>query len=179
MLNGSNTFFVADFHFDHTNIIKYANRPFVSAEEMNQVLLNRYNEVVSDDSTVYFLGDMSFGRGSRKPKWWLGQLRGRVIYIKGSHDHGIRPTNLENCFTELVLDTGVGKVLLTHEPRTVNNGMWQIHGHTHDTRMVDTRKKRVCVSVEAIGYRPVSLDQIREAIKHEHTNIKEVQSMRR
>lgn len=177
MLSGSNTFFVADFHFDHTNIIKYAHRPFTSAEEMNEALLKRYNEVVRDDSTVYFLGDMAFGRGSRKPKWWLQQLRGHIIYIKGSHDHGIRPTNLENCYTELTLDTGAGKVYLAHEPCYVN-GMWQIHGHTHDTRMVDMRKRRVCVSVEAIGYRPVSLDQIREAIKHEIHN-KEVSTMRR
>jgi calcineurin-like phosphoesterase family protein len=174
MLDPRNTFFIADLHFDHANIIKYTNRPFKTVEEMNETLLQRYNEVVKDDSIVFFLGDMAFGRGSRKPRWWLEQLRGSITYIKGSHDHGISPTNLENCYPIFVLDTGEGKnVLLTHEPHqgpsSYHNWEWQIHGHTHDTHLVDIRKKRICVSVEAIDYRPISLAQIREAIRREQT----------
>ena len=65
MLDPTNTFFIADFHFDHANIIKYCNRPFSSTEEMNTFMLERYNTVIRDDSDVYFLGDMAFGRGSR------------------------------------------------------------------------------------------------------------------
>jgi calcineurin-like phosphoesterase family protein len=148
-------------------------------DEMNQTLLDRYNEVDRDDSNVFFVGDMSFGRGSRKPKWWLSQLRGHITYFKGSHDHGIRPTNMENCHDDMILDTGVGKVYIVHEPARVPsdwNG-WVIHGHTHDTRLI-SRPRHVCVCVEAIDYRPISLDQIREAIKNE-IHSKEVHTMRR
>ena len=43
----SNVFFTADPHFGHTNIIRYENRPFDSAEEMDQELIRRWNETVS------------------------------------------------------------------------------------------------------------------------------------
>jgi calcineurin-like phosphoesterase family protein len=177
-LDPKNTFFISDPHFDHVNILRYANRPFRSVEEMNDTILRRYNEVVRDDSLVFFLGDMAFGRGSRTPKWWLSQLRGHIIYIKGSHDHGIRPTNTVDCHDVYVLDTGAGKVLLTHEPSQAHDRFrkeqvkmeweWMIHGHTHDTRLINVQRRSVCVCVEAINYRPISLQQIREAINGVH-----------
>jgi len=168
-LDPSNTFFISDFHFDHTNIIEYCNRPFRNTDEMNKVMLRNYNEVVKDDSIVYFLGDMAFGRQSQKPRWWLSQLRGHITYIKGSHDHGIRPTNLPNCYDSLVLDTGKDKVLLIHSPYFVPRTWqgWTIHGHTHSDRMVDVYHQKVCVCVEATNYRPVSLQQVRDAIEAE------------
>jgi len=169
MLDPKNTFFISDFHFDHTNIIEYCSRPFKSTEEMNEVMLRNYKEVVKSDSTVYFLGDMAFGRGSRKPQWWLSQLPGNITYIKGSHDKGIRPTNHSHCHTSLVLDTDVGRVLLIHSPWEVPKDWkgWAIHGHTHSERMVDVYHQKVCVCVEATNYRPVSLQQVRDAIETE------------
>ena len=166
-LNPNNTFFIADFHFDHKNIIQYCNRPFQTVEEMNEVMLRNYNETVEDDSTVYFLGDMAFGRDSRTPKHWLSQLRGHITYIKGSHDHGLRPTNLENCYERLELDTEQSKVLLMHKPYDRQDWKgWIIHGHTHSTHMISTKYRSVCAGVEAINYKPVSLQQIHEAIQN-------------
>jgi calcineurin-like phosphoesterase family protein len=164
----SNTFFFSDPHFDHTNIIRYQHRPFATVEEMNETMLRNYCEVVKPDSTVYFLGDMAFGRGSRNAKWWLSQLPGNITYIKGSHDHGIRPTNHSNCHLSLVLDTGISKVLLIHSPWEIEARDWKgwvIHGHTHSDKLVNGYSNRVCVCVEATGYRPVSLEQLRTSIK--------------
>ncbi len=160
----SNIFFISDFHFDHGNIIKYCNRPFLTTEDMNEEILKRYNEVVKDDSTIYFLGDMSFGRNSRKPKWWLEQLKGNITYIKGSHDHGLRPTNLRHCYEELILEVNGHKLLLTHEPRNTWPD-WNIYGHTHSKDMVDSKHRRICVCVEAVDYRPISLKRIMDLIE--------------
>ena len=168
MLDPNNTFFISDFHFDHINIIKYCNRPFKTVEEMNSVMLSNYNKVIKDSSTVYFVGDMSFGRGSHTAKWWLSQLRGKIVYIKGSHDHGIRPTNLNTCFNSTVLDTGIGKVFIVHEPLQAPSDWkdWVIHGHTHSPWLIDSFRKHVCVGVEATNYAPISLQRIREEISH-------------
>lgn len=161
MTDPNNTFFFSDPHFDHTNIIRYCNRPFKDVEEMNETLLRNYREVVKPDSVVYFLGDMAFGRESRPPSWWLSQLHGNITYIKGSHDDGMPG------YGQLILDTGIGEVLLIHRPYDAPGDWrgWIIHGHTHSNQMVNDHYRKVCVCVEATDYRPVSLQQIRDSIK--------------
>ena len=37
--------FTSDSHFSHSNIIRYADRPFSSVEEMDQQLIENWNEV--------------------------------------------------------------------------------------------------------------------------------------
>ncbi|HAR41171.1 MAG TPA: hypothetical protein DCS07_00820 [Bdellovibrionales bacterium] len=54
-------YFTADHHFSHKNIIKYCGRPFQSAEEMNAVMIQRWNETVQPGDTVFYLGDFSLG----------------------------------------------------------------------------------------------------------------------
>ena len=58
-------FFTADTHFGHRNIIAYANRPFASVEEMDEVLIERWNERIRPHDVVYHLGDFSLTRGPR------------------------------------------------------------------------------------------------------------------
>ena len=59
-------YFIADPHFGHENILKLCDRPFSSVEEMDELLIRRWNETVSDEDTVYLLGD-------------LGDLSGKVL----------------------------------------------------------------------------------------------------
>ena len=40
------TFFIADTHFNHDNIIRYCNRPFVTCKEMDRQLIEKWNKVV-------------------------------------------------------------------------------------------------------------------------------------
>jgi calcineurin-like phosphoesterase family protein len=47
--------FIADTHFSHTNIIRYAKRPFVTVEEMDHCLITNWNDCVSAEDQVYFL----------------------------------------------------------------------------------------------------------------------------
>jgi calcineurin-like phosphoesterase family protein len=52
--------FASDYHFCHANVIKYDGRPFNNVEEMNQTLIDNWNEVVGDDDVVFYLGDERF-----------------------------------------------------------------------------------------------------------------------
>jgi len=36
-----NSWFIADFHLGHSNIIRYCTRPFATIEEMDQAILER------------------------------------------------------------------------------------------------------------------------------------------
>lgn len=162
----------SDHHYDHANIIKYCHRPFRSVRQMNVVLRRNWNATIRPDDMVYFVGDMSFGRSSRSPRWWLKRLNGRKIYIKGSHDRGIRLSSVipgvsrVSEFEHVTVD-GL-EFLVVHDPfDVVADGWdgWVIHGHHHNTKpFFDFREKRINVSVEATGYKPVSLARIIDAV---------------
>ncbi|MCB0512609.1 MAG: metallophosphoesterase, partial [Bacteroidetes bacterium] len=79
--------FTSDTHFFHENIIKYCNRPFSSAEEMNEVLIDNWNSVVKPGDIVYHLGDVTMGQKSHGQfsSLWT-RLNGRKRLVVGNHD---------------------------------------------------------------------------------------------
>jgi len=135
---------------------------------MNNIILRNWHKAIRPSDIVYFLGDMAFGRGARRPQWWVTQLSGRIIWVKGSHDRGIKTTsilpNVERVVhTEQISCNGV-KFMLVHDmfDARVNgwNG-WLVHGHNHGNQPhINFVRRRVNVSVEVIDYKPVSLAQI-------------------
>jgi len=78
----SNIFFIADTHWNHSNIIQYCNRPFSNVEEMNKTMIDKWNAKVKTDDIVYHLGDFGFG----DIRSIIKQLNGKIILIVGSHD---------------------------------------------------------------------------------------------
>ncbi len=55
------TWFTADTHFGHTNVIRYCARPFDSVQAMDETLIENWNQVVRPKDTVYHLGDFTPG----------------------------------------------------------------------------------------------------------------------
>ena len=50
-------YYIADMHFGHKNVLRFDNRPFADTELMDEVLIHNWNERVTDEDTVYVLGD--------------------------------------------------------------------------------------------------------------------------
>ncbi len=80
-------FVTSDLHFNHMNILPYEpeKRPFATIEEMNEALITNWNNTVSEDDTVFVLGDMFMGQYTEIPKI-LSRLKGKIILIRGNHD---------------------------------------------------------------------------------------------
>lgn len=82
------TFITSDLHFNHKNILKFQpNRKEAlnceTIEEMNENLIKHWNTNVSDEDTIYHLGDFAFN----KAKDILTRLNGTKIFILGNHDN--------------------------------------------------------------------------------------------
>lgn len=154
-------YIISDLHLDHSNIIDYCARPFVSSnvDEMNEVLTDNWNSTVGNGE-IYFLGDLSSGKGSRPASYWLDRLKGKKHLIRGGHDVGIG-----NAEEYEVIQHGRYTFLLSYDPERRPPGWnnWLIHGHKHNNDMrnypfINGDRKTINVSPELVNYRPVSLD---------------------
>jgi len=158
----SKIFLISDLHLDHKNIIKFCNRPFKSVNEMNRVLVNNWNKTVRKNDIVYFLGDMTVGKGHRPLEYWLPQLRGNIIFIKGkSYHHRDKEVDGIKFYDKLILNHKGNRFLLIHNPQDAPSdwGDWVIHGHKHNNNLeyplVNKNKKTINVSAELIEYKPI------------------------
>jgi calcineurin-like phosphoesterase family protein len=162
----SKIFLISDLHLDHANIIKYCNRPFRSVSEMNDFIVNTWNKTVGKNDIVYFLGDMAYGRGSRKTRFWLEKLNGNIVFIKGSHDK----SRHIKFYDRLVLNCRGHRFLLIHNPRDAPGdwGDWIIHGHTHNNSpeypLVSKKNRTINVSAELLDYKPIQIEDLLKLI---------------
>jgi calcineurin-like phosphoesterase family protein/2'-5' RNA ligase len=164
--NTESIYLISDLHLDHSNIIRYCARPFLSSNvnEMNSVLVENWNHVVHESNTVYFLGDLTFGRGARPAEYWLPKLNGKIHFIRGNHEFDVK-----NSQEYAILNHRGHDFLLVHNPDPrqlpIKWDGWVIHGHTHDNDVknypfINGEKQTINVSAELTNYRPVSLDYI-------------------
>lgn len=155
-------YFTSDTHFWHYNIIEFCDRPVagrkaMSREEactaMNDLLIRRWNEKITDNDQVYFLGDFAFC-GTTKALEILKQLRGTKFWIRGNHDYGLckKPEVaqhfmwIRDCYTLRVHDSyqvdGTDEEQQYHQPIVLchfpilswdglAHGAWHLHGHCH------------------------------------------------
>jgi len=155
----------SDTHFDHGNIIKYCNRPFNSARDMNQKLMENWNNGVKENDIIYFLGDMCYGRGRHPIDYWLGKLNGNISYIRGNHDTD-SITRAKILQDKYGIQYGDYKFLLMHDPyKPFGYDGWIIHGDKHNNDLkrypfINQKNKSVNVSAELVDYMPVNLDRI-------------------
>jgi calcineurin-like phosphoesterase family protein/2'-5' RNA ligase len=163
--NKGKIFVFSDPHFDHGNIIRYCNRPFENTPHMNRKLLDNWNKTIGENDTVYFLGDMTYGRNRHPIDYWLGKLDGEVFFIRGNHDS-------DNISRATVIHNGYGieyknyKFLLRHDPyRPLGYDGWIIHGDKHNNHLkeyplINQKNKTINVSSELVNYTPLNLDKL-------------------
>jgi calcineurin-like phosphoesterase family protein len=89
------TWFTSDTHFGHARIIELADRPFASVEEMNEALVERWNERVAPEDTVIHLGDVALGPIEESLKY-IERLNGFKILVVGNHDRPFPPMQKGN-----------------------------------------------------------------------------------
>jgi len=128
-------FFTADTHFNHKRIIEYCGYPFSNVEEMNETIITRWNLVVRKRDTVYHLGDFGWGNCREIAE----RLNGRIILIRGGHDHSRILRAYASRFSAihdlLTLKIERQVVVLCHYCLRVwdrsHYNSWHLYGHSH------------------------------------------------
>lgn len=173
----------SDTHFGHENIIKYSERPFKDAKEMDDCLIKNHNEIVGPDDTVYHLGDFALCEDWRKREI-VASLNGYKILILGNHDFwpkslykGLTPEDKIELAKVLYLDLGFDEVYgeceiiykgwyLTHMPQTKKAKY--LCGHVHcQWEVQDLRPHgalNLNVGVDVNNFKPVTLEELTKGV---------------
>jgi len=150
-----NSWFVADTHFGHANIVRYSKRPFADVAEHDEALIANWNRVVAPEDDVYFLGDFAY-----KSKASILETRGRlngakIHFIKGNHD-AVSP-ELRDTFawydSVRMIEVNGQKIWLSHYAHRVwdlsHHGSWHLFGHTHHCLAGDPGALSIDVGIDA------------------------------
>ncbi len=173
-----NVFFTSDLHFGHKNIIRFDNRPFFSIEEMDRTLIENWNRKVSEDDTVYVLGDISWYNDEKTTEIFAG-LNGHKILIKGNHDrvHGKVRKVFEEITDYKEISLNGNKIVLCHYPIIFFNrhhyGAYMFYGHVHNSHewqmtdnyryeleQLDVKCNAYNVGVMVQNYEPVTFEEV-------------------
>jgi calcineurin-like phosphoesterase family protein len=146
---------------------------------MDEFMMDRWNETVSEGDIVYHLGDVFIGDKDRFKRMWP-KLKGSKRLIVGNHDDikflssggFFKKVQMWRMFPEFGL-------LLTHVPvhpsnlrifaaegdyeegdvGRVQKQFLNVHGHIHQNPSPEGPYRNM--SVEAIDYTPVNIEEVR------------------
>jgi calcineurin-like phosphoesterase family protein len=175
---------ISDTHFRHANILTFRlsdgslMRPFASVEEMDELMVQRWNERVRPSDHIYHLGDLTMDRQPlRTCADLVRRLNGHKRLVLGNHDQGMIREYLGLGFEKIFGSRVLDNMIFTHipiHPLSLGRFDANIHGHIHSNgggRMPAVVKEGgkvvpyVNVSVEVTDYRPLSLEEIRTQVR--------------
>ena len=179
-------FFTADTHFGHENVIQFDKRPFLSASEMDEEMIKRWNNKVGKGDLVYVLGDMIWKSLTDYAEPLIKSLNGQIILIKGNHDRFINNAKAKKAlagikdYDDIVVTLENGnkrRCILSHYFMPFYNAhRYQtilLHGHSHSSEE-STIEREIAKNLNDRGfqneiynvgcmhwnYEPVTLDEI-------------------
>ena len=167
-------YFISDPHFGHENILKMCQRPFENVEEMNEAMIDAWNQRVTGNDTVFILGDLFYRCPDPEPI--LQRLKGKKRLIIGNHDSSwMDKVDLSRYFVSvdpfLEITDGVRAITLCHYPLLTwkhKLRTYMVHGHIHNDTTSDffpllvARERVLNAGVEVNGYRPVTFEELQK-----------------
>lgn len=168
--------FTADWHLGHKNIIMHCKRPFSSAEEMDEHIIETANSLIKPNDQVFFLGDLSMYYSYVEK--YLPRLKGRWVMFRGNHDmrwwnkfvREAEPTStwrLESWHDLKSFNVDKRKVVMCHYPLVTWDGAHHrsimAHGHSHGN-LVKGHLARIDVGIDCFDYKPINFDELRNEL---------------
>jgi len=164
-------FFVSDLHFGDERLNLYGrDLLFKNSKEVDDFIIKKWNEVVSDKDLVIVLGDVSMTKEGLEN---LNLCNGEKWLVKGNYDiniddggtakYEINDKILSKYFSkienELYVKIDGEKIYLNHFPTNTKKDLFNITGHIHGTWKV--QRNMINVGVDAWHFVPVSEELIK------------------
>lgn len=167
---GKQVFLTSDLHFGHSKMYELPFRdlngdpvrPWRSAQEADEALVERWNETVGLHDKVYVLGDIAIPMNGLDQ---FGRLNGDKILIAGNHDWPFEK-KLGQYFRSVRAYWKLDNFILSHvpiHPDSLRNFTGNWHGHLHSGRVlkqdgtIDPRY--LCLCVEHTDFRPIAFEE--------------------
>lgn len=163
----------ADEHYGHRNILRYCDRPFDGVRDMDGSMILRFRELVSAGDTTYHVGDFCLAPADYGRRI-LDGLPGRHILVRGNHDPKgrVRRMGFGAVLDMAILDTRIGRVLLSHWPFYSNEevaahgAVGALCGHIHNrwrerklgAEYPEVPAWNLNIGVDVRGFAPVPLE---------------------
>lgn len=154
------TWFTADTHFGHKNIIFLTRRPFKSLYDMDNTLIENWNSKVGKHDFVIHLGDFAY-RNAEAFQNYASRLHGHIVFIQGNHDN-----QLNSIIHSLVVTTQEGDdIYCVHDPKDFSSAYTiNLVGHVHGNWVIKKfyGTTIINVGVDMWNFAPVNINQIME-----------------
>lgn len=153
------TLYISDLHLFHKNVTKagknFDNRPYKNIEEMNDDILKRWNNSVTNADHVYICGDLiwKFNNDNRDGAMKiLQEMNGNLHLIVGNHDK-VKSQLFKKRFEEIVFYKRIQDVLDDKQVQVIMSHYYMpfyeehyhdtvlIHGHSHVTEESELERK--------------------------------------
>jgi calcineurin-like phosphoesterase family protein len=162
-------YFISDTHFGHGWALRFRDRPFPSLDAMDEAMVERWNETVGPEDTVWHLGDFALGRQPYFAARLLSRLNGRKRLILGNNDgpDTVALPGWESVGHYAEIEHEGTWLVMCHYPFRTWNGMYKgainLHGHSHGK--LAPMPRQVDVGVDVWDFRPITLDRIKDGLK--------------
>jgi calcineurin-like phosphoesterase family protein len=167
-------FLISDTHLDDPHILDKSPRSFDDIAEMNELIVQNWKKTVNESDSVLFGGDLAHSGIDKEGFYkWVYELGSIGCILRGNHDpyerSELSDASLPIVESEEFTYSGF-KFYCCHKYSGIPEEFdgWSIHGHHHHKRpFIDTEHQRVNISVDVLGYKPISLDEVIQYIKQE------------
>ena len=164
-------FITSDQHFRHERIRILAARSARNTEEMDQKMLEAWNQTVRPNDLVYHLGDLAWGDANTVIPLIL-RLNGTICMIAGNHDRWLKDCpdeifqsgKLELLPALYKIKYNKTKLWLCHYPLRCWEGSFKgamhLYGHAHGNIEPERLPRSMDVGVDAAGIYPLFIGDI-------------------
>lgn len=171
-----NIWLTSDTHFGHRAILKYCqeSRPFGSVTEMDEAIIERWNDWVKPRDAVYHMGDLSFHNAERTMTI-LNRLNGKIFLVKGNHDKNLSVIGSRFEWVKDYFHHKLNKrsMIMCHFAFEVwdksHRGAMHVHGHSHGSLKNSRPMRRMDVGVDTNDLYPYAYEEVVEKLRKVQT----------